>query len=451
MAVLIIILLASSLDVLACSCVWLERPCERMDADAIFVGRVVETTPIKQTQEVTRREIAFTTGYKMRFQVEEALRGVESPEVIVSTGSGGGDCGTPLEPGSRFLIFAHKLEAGGLYTGLCSGNRVLEGVRDREILEPYRAAMKQRSSVYGTVYLGSPVLDEYGSIEEGQGKPWAGVNALLASAEIGVNSVTGHDGTFEFPNLPNGTYRVQPALPDGFDYDRNYDQRYVAIVADGSCQQVSFRVLPSTRIRGKLVLPPGAPEKSIQVVAIPASMQKAGQFAGKWDYTGEQREFDLWPLIPGDYVVTLNAIEPPSEDAPYAPTYYPGVTSRAAASVIHVDEGRTVEIEFHVPAVLEQRLITVQVLSADKKPLGGEAVSVEIVDISNPDGTKRAAEQGVNAAGKTSLSGYAGRRYRISGYLRNPNGGKSCSASVVVKEGSEPAAVTLVVNGAQCM
>src|SRR5476651_1994289 len=104
-----------------CECLGSSRPCEQLRFDAVFVGRVVETTPVKHPME----QGSYTLGYSMRFAIDESLRGGLGTEVIINTGNGGGDCGTPLPPGSKFLIFAYKEKDGQLWTGMCSGNQRL--------------------------------------------------------------------------------------------------------------------------------------------------------------------------------------------------------------------------------------------------------------------------------------------------------------------------------------
>jgi len=121
MLVLISVVLSSESQ--ACSCRSLSRPCEYLLRDVAFVGQVLETRAVQHQRESNR----VSPGYSMRFSVEETLRGDLGTEVSVETGSGGGDCGTPLRPGDRFLIFAFHGTNGELWTGLCSGNRELNG------------------------------------------------------------------------------------------------------------------------------------------------------------------------------------------------------------------------------------------------------------------------------------------------------------------------------------
>ena len=130
-----------------CTCMPHSRPCEYLRNSAVFVGQVIETQPAQH--EFARDR--WSDGFAMRFSVEESISGNLGAEVVVKTGLGGGDCGTPLPPGARFLIFAYRNPHGELETGLCSGNRELNGNSESlPLLESSHVAIRRnRSSVSG--------------------------------------------------------------------------------------------------------------------------------------------------------------------------------------------------------------------------------------------------------------------------------------------------------------
>ena len=97
----------------------------------------------------------------MRFAVEESLRGNLGLEINVETGSGGGDCGTPLEPGERFLIFAYRSQKDEkLWTGLCSGNRSVANKEDPVVAQYRNLIRSGTASVFGKVRLVKPSWGE---------------------------------------------------------------------------------------------------------------------------------------------------------------------------------------------------------------------------------------------------------------------------------------------------
>ncbi len=109
---------------LACSCPFPGTPPEELArTSTVFRGRV---TAIDQVQD--------EQGYRslrVTLQATATWKGAVTPEMIVHTGLGGGDCGYPFKQGVDYLIYANGLVASGapantagrLYTGTCSRTR----------------------------------------------------------------------------------------------------------------------------------------------------------------------------------------------------------------------------------------------------------------------------------------------------------------------------------------
>ena len=58
-------------------------------------------------------------SYAVHFTVEEGFRGggVAGSQIVVDTGLGGGDCGYPFVPGTRYLVYA-SVHGGSLYAAI---------------------------------------------------------------------------------------------------------------------------------------------------------------------------------------------------------------------------------------------------------------------------------------------------------------------------------------------
>src|SRR6185503_5470300 len=101
----------------ACSCLGPLPACSAFwEESAVFAGRVVK---IDRT----------TTGerpVRVTFAVLEAFKGVNTAEVDVVTGSGGGDCGYTFSVGASYFVYGYR-GAGSreLSTGICSRTRAL--------------------------------------------------------------------------------------------------------------------------------------------------------------------------------------------------------------------------------------------------------------------------------------------------------------------------------------
>lgn len=111
----------------ACTCAdAFESSQEKLDADAraestaVFRGRALGPAappPLDSLlgllpgQRDERRRFAF--------EVREVWKGDVPPRVVVTTGPGGGGCGTEFETGVEYVVFAR---GDDLYTSICSRN-----------------------------------------------------------------------------------------------------------------------------------------------------------------------------------------------------------------------------------------------------------------------------------------------------------------------------------------
>ena len=425
-----------------CSCVPSERPCEYLRSDAIFVGKVLKTTPVKHLVEKN----SWTAGYSMLFVVDESLRGALGKEVTVETGTGGGDCGTPLEPGRKFLIFAYMDKKDGkLWTGMCSGNRPLTGdPRFDKVVDDYRRMITPgRAIVFGRLGMTKPSWRD-DELDGSRSLPLAGIAVHAKSATADLTTKTREDGTFEFGAIPNGKYTISPDVPPGTDYSHEYAENYEAAVEDGQCKKVGFLVQPNTRIRGhvssKVVPELGA----LTILAIPIQIKNPGQLSGKWDILDEKDRFDLWPLPPGDYYVGVNINSSPSATWPFPPTYYPGVTDRGKASIVHLNEGEVKELELLLPELATPRTVHFTAVGPDGKPL--RKIYIQLEDLRHPGDASSYVNVDLDTKGEGTMTIYAGYSYHLHGSHWVKYGEDWCTKPVAVPAGTDPVEARFIVD-----
>jgi hypothetical protein len=425
---------------LACECIGTQRACENLRSDAVFVGRVIETVSVKHPFEKN----SWTPGYSLRFAVDEPLRGDLGTEVTIETGSGGGDCGTPLPPGGRFLIFAYRGKGGELWTGMCSGNRHLTGdPAEAGLLEEYRSLVKRRAgSVFGRVEHVTPKWEE-DDVADGSHEPIEGLIVHANSDKFNAVTKTAKDGSYEFGSLPDGKYNIVPEIGPSLDFDHEYEDRYQPEVSNGQCANVSFAIQPATRIRGHVAPPAGVQFKTIQVVAIPTRLRNLNQFSGKSDFIDDQGRFDLWPLPPGDYFVGVNINSSPSQESPFPPTYYPGVANPKAASIVHLQEGEIKELELPLPEVAKPRLVHFVAIGLDGKPL--RKIYIQLEDLRHPGEAASYVNVDLDENGAGTMTIYSGYSYHLHGSHWVSYGNDWCSKAVAVPEGIAPVEAKFVM------
>jgi hypothetical protein len=333
---------------MGCSCGNRGAACEYLRADVAFVGRVIETVPA----QIMMLKDRPCSGYSIRFKVEISLAGQTAPEIMIDTGRGGGDCGTPHPVGQRAVIFASKSRAGTLWTGFCSGNRILSDSPESDNLVRKYVDLAKMVTIFGRVDQAKPVW--HGDHVEDNSGPEAVHGPLLRaeSEKFSASTKTAADGTYEFDELPNGKYAIVPELPTSIDLDRgNFEKRYQTNLSAGQCGNIRFKFEPTTRIRGRLIFPPGMKPKNLEVDVVPTHLENVDQFAGASIFTDEHHRFDFWPLPPGDYYVGVNIKNLSKEGALFPQTYYPGATDKRNAIMVHLTEGEVKDVEIPLPTL----------------------------------------------------------------------------------------------------
>jgi SdrD B-like domain len=210
----ILILLTSVCPILeACSCVTLASRCDTAwNSDGlVFLGRVVSKLG---GEEPVENGIVKLTDYEVHFALMEIFHGESKSikEVVLYTGSGGGDCGYPFVVGTSYLVYAYN-SGGRLTASTCSETapEVMVGGALRE-LRAIRAGGRA-DDLFGTIGIG-PKGSGWADLVETQ--PLANVPVhVIGSHGVRFSTTTDEHGTYAFPSLPPGKYRIGEDFPAG--------------------------------------------------------------------------------------------------------------------------------------------------------------------------------------------------------------------------------------------
>jgi hypothetical protein len=281
------------------------------------------------------------TYFKTRFfqrhvqiRVTEAFRGIEEQEVEFITGFS--SCNFNFKENRSYLIYADR-EKGShqLTTGGCYGNASIETAGEELSYLRGLKAGTVHSKVFGFV-TGDPWDNgTFGHVT----KPVADVPIVIRSEGKSWHVPTDQEGAYEFTGLPSGAYEISAALPNaapGHAY-RRFD------LTSGACLREDFLAIRTGSISGRLIGANGNPVVgvTIDIDAIPPTPQPKPLLSVMTD---EKGIFAHTLLEAGDYVLEVKVLS----------SYYPGVTDRATAQVIHLDPGQNVEnLEFRLqPSIL---------------------------------------------------------------------------------------------------
>jgi hypothetical protein len=365
-----------------CSCVGYSGPCEAYDrAEVVFVG------PVREISETTTELGAGAERMKfparlVRLGVEERFKGVDTPELVVRTGLGGGDCGFQFEKGERYLVYASRTSAGlQLETNICTRTRAVTRAKDDLDYLRTLPASRLTSRISGSVEL---YAHDAGKRGWHLVRPLPGITVVTDGVRGHYETVTDAEGYYKLVGIPAGEYRIKARLPAKMT---TRDSERQVKLSENGCAELSIAVEYDVKISGHVHDDQGRPLKEIQVQIVNVahlSVDKDRAYPilmSKTD-SGGHYEFDLVP--PGRYVVGVNIASEPSLGIPFPRTFVPGVPDKTGASVIRVSEGQKVHnLDLQLPPRLPIYDIDGVLLRSDSSPVPNVTIYITASEESN--------------------------------------------------------------------
>ncbi len=352
----LLVLQVSNVHALSCGRV---SACESYaKADAVFLGTATE---VSEQQDGSART---------RFVVKESFKGGSIPEVEIiseSKENPWGYGGPRFKVGEDYLVIAFRNDQGQLSVSVCNPSLPLGlAVADLNFLRAQTSKKPPETILYGMlIQLGADTSNTTPIFS-----PLPAIRVDLAGPSGVMQTVSGSNGYFEFANIPRGTYKVTPALPDTL----HSETREVKIEADG-CAAAAFVTMWNGRIAGRAIRADGQPLAEAGMSLINLALPRGEGIVGRTDKEGRY-EFDL--VQPGRYQVgLLDSIDIPSDEHPLPPLFYPDAEDPGSAKVIEMGQGQKFDsIDFDIRS-FQPRTIRVEVLWPDKKPAAGAHVFIE--------------------------------------------------------------------------
>lgn len=209
--------------------------------------------------------------------------------------------------------------------------------------------------------------------------PAAGIPVLLVSEQRRLTVTTDVEGKLDV-HVPPGDYTVTPLLPRTVQM---YGAPRRVSVPSGGCAPVSFWLVANGRIEGRVLERDGRPVPRVSVDVIPADLpvgqRPESHTIAPSGRTDEGGRFAVEPILPGRYVVAVNARSGPQLSAPYAATFYPG-GNRIDARAIELGDGERQTGLTIVVTPLEETIVSGRVTFDDDRPVVDANVTVAPVD-----------------------------------------------------------------------
>ena len=421
----------------ACSCLT-NPPCAAVwTADAVFVGTVVD-----RVQERVGGSISWTVSY---VSVDQRVHGaIDSPFLTLGPARGpsaeqieasksstevgwmGSSCDYTFELGRRYVIYARKTGDGRWTTSACSGTKLVERAADDLAYFESLPTAEPTGRVYGKV---ERTVVNPANPASPEVIPASGITVALTSGSARLTTTTDSEGKLEV-RVPPGDYAIAPVVPQAVRFS-GFPSR-ATIVARG-CAQVHFSLTANGRIEGRVVRSDGTPVSRALVDVVPADLppgeRPSGLTTSRLSSTDKNGRFSVEAILPGRYVLAVNASIGPRLDSPYPTTYFPGV-ARQDARVIDIGEGeRRTGFTVVVNPLPETTVIGV-VRFDDDRPVVAASVTAAPVD-------QRHMIMGsskTDGSGAFELRLLAGVSYLIRTWVQTENGSRPTETVVFVDE-----------------
>jgi hypothetical protein len=420
----------------------------------IFVGTVesIENPPPdfnQPAESMVDMRTVDQSGYsRYHFRVDEKISGIQTTDIDVFSGRGGGDCSYHFQKGAQYLVFPYQSDDGRPMATICSETRPVELAKAK--LAVLRAMRDDQpvASLYGTM---RSMQQPYSSVsDEYYGNPVADTRMILRSDKNVLEAKTDANGNYSFFDVPAGKYHVEADLPQHFEIAQTILSEPVPPIdlPQKACYEYDVEVLPTGRIRGKVIGRNGMPLPYASVELYRPRLYRSDRRSFGWSESQdlEKPEFVFEHVAAGDYILVYNDQERIEPTTPYPRMFYPGVRELGQAQIIHVEEGQEISgLEFRVSGGRATRAITVRLVTTI-----GELPDINYVEARGSDGSVLSEQR--LSPGVFSIQVFPGIRYEMhgSGYCTATH--KEWNTPIAVVEGSEsgPSELVLTFPGLGC-
>jgi hypothetical protein len=394
----------------ACSCLSVGSACAALGrSSAIFIGTVVNIDPPSGDRGTVTQHV--------RFEVEEAIKGVDATTVDVETTSDTASCGYPFRRGTKYLVYAFG-DKKALSVSLCSRTGPLEDRRnDLELLRE-TAAGKVTPRLFGSIARARLSLDGFSHHEGAGGVPGVPVR-VRDGAEV-RETRTDAEGNFLLIGLTPGRYVLDVQLPRL--YQPLFDRDITANVDD--CSGEVLIVAAPITLHGTARRAEGAAGSGLVMlrvarlgpdggVAFERSTVVFTELDGTWKVAG---------LPAGRYLLGVNVFNAPTSHTPYPATWYPKASQAKDATVLEVSDDRELSVDFMLPPRIPETTVTGATVGVDGVPIPGASIALLDTAAATDLDVQYATS---DANGRFRIAALRGRHYKIHAQVIRPNGPES--------------------------
>lgn len=431
LAVLLLLALFAAPSVRACSCVRTGTVLDEYNGTSNIV--ILEVIAVeKAAKEEQRVDDVRAT----RLRVERVFKGgLQVGDELTFAQGGGGDCVWTFDEkavGKRFLFYlgepSKKDEPPIWWASTCSRSKVIEFAADDLLFLEKRDKVMGKTRLSGTLGSYQPAIIEG---EESRSVFLSGNKVRVVGEKKTYELTTDANGVYEIYDLPPGIYTVKVEVPDKWtvesaDVSKEPQRRRDAsarepqnprrvVIEPGAHAYANFHYTIDNAVRGRVFDTAGKPMPKVCLKLLPARGVAARYFRG-FACTDEGGRYEMRAIPPGSYILVANAQGRISSTEPFPTLYYPGVTEREKAGVLHINLGDRLE-EVNVAAPQMAETVTIEGVCRYADGAAAAKVSIGFTPEKEVDGIDGKASIQTDAQGRFSLKVLRGVAGKIQGRI----------------------------------
>lgn len=168
-------------------------------------------------------------------------------------------------------------------------------------------------------------------------------------------------------------------------------------------------------ISGKLLKSNGKPRLHTEIELIPVGAEEKGSDLRLWAISDGRGNFVFKNLPAGNYHLSINFNETPSDTSPYSTFYFPNTPNRDEAKIFEIIDGSVFNrLSFKLPPELPSKFITGKVVWEDDEPVKDAFISLVDMEMRSSVSFGRFK---TNDKGLFSIKTFVGRQYGIVAVL----------------------------------
>jgi hypothetical protein len=419
LAFVIIVLPLFANSVKACSCFPIPSPYKAyQEAKSVFVGKVTSSKDIPFSEQ--GRNGSYTVNERHYiFTVEESFKGAKTSEVDINAGRTDSSCYSGFTEGETYLVYAYGESETALSSGMCT--RTTGKAWALDDIHYIRALLKgiPEPRVYGSI---TRVDNDLSKSTSTVAIPLEGIKIIVEGEERRFEAVTDKQGLFSIANVPDGSYKARPELPDKYmsywpgeeEFVLGTKEEVYSSIHQGNTAYARFRIGWNNKISGRILDAEGNLIRRVKASLLLARPNESPLIIEEESYDyHEKGEYSFSGLTPGRYLLSVKIRAPFKSGNMRKQFYFPSAVSLDKAEEIVTNESLTLnDIDIKLPSGYLVRWIEGVVVWPDGSPV--EGAWLFLADMNNPQDTeKRYDVNSVDKKGQFSLQAFVGAEYWV--------------------------------------